>query len=88
MTRNSKAIFVCLFSRPASYFFPSAIIAQQSNFQTSFLAPAAIRVLIRLSQRHCGHDRPTPNICPILTELAKDNKADSRSPFNPPLQIF
>jgi membrane-bound lytic murein transglycosylase D len=71
MTRSSNAIFAIFFS--ALFLFCALpLLSQQSHFQTSFLAPAAIRLTNPASTVvvHVEH-------LPYLSELAKETKPEA-----------
>ena len=70
MARSSKAIFVVFFT--VLFLFSSRpLLSQQSHFQTSFLAPAAIRLTNPASTVVVRAEH-----LPYLTELAKENKPE------------
>jgi membrane-bound lytic murein transglycosylase D len=77
MARSSKAIFVVFF---AVLFLLSSrpLLSQQSHFQTSFLAPAAIRLTNPASTVVVRAEH-----LPYLSELAKENKPETAAVFQP-----
>jgi membrane-bound lytic murein transglycosylase D len=69
MTRNPKTIFVSFFAVPA-FLFTTPLFSQQSHFQASFLAPAAIRLTSPTSAVAASIVRAEH--LPYLAELAKE----------------
>lgn len=80
MTRSSKAIFV-LFLPVLFLFISRPLLSQQSHFQTSFLAPAAIRLTNPASTVIVRAEH-----LPYLSELAKEKKPEATKPEAPVFQ--
>ncbi len=81
MARSSKAIFAVFFT--VLFLFSSRpLLSQQSHFQTSFLAPAAIRLTNPASTVVVRAEN-----LPYLTELAKENKPEA-AVFEPTASDF